>query len=161
MTIKVVKADYNNPSHAKHLILALDSYAKDPMGGGRGLALEVKDNLVSQLQKLPHAFSLLAYADDKLAGLTNCFHLFSTFSCKPLINIHDLIVLNKFRGKGISQQMLKRVEDIAVELSCCKITLEVLSGNEVAKSAYRKFGFKDYELDPEKGSALFWEKSLK
>ncbi|MFT5906124.1 MAG: ribosomal protein S18 acetylase RimI-like enzyme, partial [Cryomorphaceae bacterium] len=42
----------------------------------------------------------------------------------------------------------------------CKITLEVLSKNEVAKSAYQKFGFSGYELDPEAGKALFWEKPI-
>jgi len=43
------------------------------------------------------------------AGLVTCFELFSTFSCKPLINIHDVIVLKKFRGNGLSQKMLKKV----------------------------------------------------
>ncbi|MDQ7050362.1 MAG: GNAT family N-acetyltransferase [Enterobacterales bacterium] len=160
MTIQIVRADYHNPNHAKDLILALDSYAQDPMGGSTALTTNVKQHLIGQLQNLPHAFSLLAYADNQIAGLANCFQLFSTFSCKPIINIHDLVVLNKFRGRGISQQMLEKVVKIATGLGCCKITLEVLSGNEVAKSAYRKFGFKDYELDPNKGSALFWEKTL-
>jgi len=39
--------------------------------------------------------------------------------------------------------------------------LEVLSNNEVAKSAYSKFGFSGYELDPKAGAALFWQKTLK
>jgi ribosomal protein S18 acetylase RimI-like enzyme len=36
----------------------------------------------------------------------------------------------------------------------------VLSNNEAAKSAYQKFGFSDYELDPQAGTALFWQKLL-
>lgn len=56
--------------------------------------------------------------------------------------------------------MLEKVEEIARSKDCCKVTLEVLSNNEVAKSAYRKFGFSGYELDPEAGFALFWQKSL-
>jgi len=38
--------------------------------------------------------------------------------------------------QGISQMMLEKVEEIAKEKGCCKITLEVLSNNEVAKSSY-------------------------
>ena len=56
--------------------------------------------------------------------------------------------------------MLDEVERIAKEKGCCKLTLEVLEGNIVAKKAYEKFGFSSYELDPATGKALFWEKVL-
>ena len=69
-------------------------------------------------------------------------------------------MLNEFRGNGISQKMLEKVEEIARTKGCCKITLEVLSNNEAAKSAYRKFGFSDYVLDAKAGTALFWQKQL-
>ena len=90
----------------------------------------------------------------------NCFEAFSTFACKPLVNIHDIAVSSEFRGKGISQKMLAVVEEIARKKGCCKITLEVLQGNRVAQNAYRKFGFDNYALDPEAGHAEFWQKSL-
>ena len=63
--------------------------------------------------------------------------------------------------QGISQMMLAKVEEIAKEKGCFKITLEVLSKNEVAKSSYSKYGFKGYELDPKAGYAFFWQKQLK
>ena len=53
------------------------------------------------------------------------------------------------------------VEEVALLKGCFKITLEVLSSNVPAKAAYEKFGFTGYELDPEKGHALFWEKPLR
>ena len=160
MNIEIVEANYLSEQHEKEIPMLLDEYASDPMGGGQPLNENVKDNLVKKLSKLPHAFSVIAYADGLPAGLVNCFEAFSTFSCKPLINIHDLIVLNEYRGKGISQKMLGKVEEIAKSKDCCKVTLEVLSNNEVAKSAYSKFGFSGYELDPKVGVALFWQKQL-
>ena len=160
MHIEVIKADYLNGQHAKEIVLLLDAYASDPMGGGKPLAGEVKENVVRELSRLPHAFSLIAYVDGKAVGLVNCFEAFSTFSCKPLINVHDVIVLNEYRGNGISQLMLAKVEEIARLRGCCKITLEVLSNNKAAKTAYRKFGFTDYELDPQAGRALFWHKQI-
>jgi ribosomal protein S18 acetylase RimI-like enzyme len=78
----------------------------------------------------------------------------------PLVNIHDIVVLPKYRGRGISQFLLQEVEAIAREKGCCKLTLEVLEGNKVAQKAYTRFGFRDYVLDPSAGKALFWQKML-
>ncbi len=160
MTVEVFKADYHNSQHAAFVVFLLDRYAADPMGGSKPLADSVKQNLIQSLSSIPHAFSVLATVDGKPAGLINCFEGFSTFKCKPLVNIHDVTVLEEFRGLGISQQMLEKVEEIARSRDCCKLTLEVLSNNRVAKLAYSKFGFSDYELDPEAGTALFWQKKL-
>ena len=160
MTLSVVQADYFDAQHQQDIPYLLDLYAKDPMGGGQPLSEQVKGNLVKALSKLPPAFSVIAYVDDKPAGLVNCFEGFSTFACQPLINIHDVAVLNDYRGQGISQQMLAKVEEIARERGCCKLTLEVLSENSIAMSSYKKFGFSDYALDPDAGTALFWQKKL-
>jgi ribosomal protein S18 acetylase RimI-like enzyme len=43
---------------------------------------------------------------------------------------------------------------------CCKVTLEVLSGNAQAQRAYQRFGFEQYSLSPETGQALFMQKWL-
>ncbi|WP_345990598.1 GNAT family N-acetyltransferase [Sulfurimonas sp. HSL1-2] len=160
MNIQIVKADYCNEIHWADIPMLLDAYARDPMGGGQPLKETVKASLVSELAKRPYAFTVIAYADGKPAGLANCFEGFSTFACKPLVNIHDIAVLPEYRGIGISQKLLEKVEEIATEKGCCKITLEVLGNNAVAQAAYRKFGFAAYELDPAAGSAQFWEKKL-
>ena len=160
MNIKLVVADYNDPEQASDLVFLLDSYARDPMGGSEPLSKNTVDNLAATLSKIPYAFSVICYVDNKAAGLINCFEAFSTFKCKPLINIHDVVVLADYRGLAISQKMLTKVEQIAADKGCCKLTLEVLDGNVIAKNAYQKFGFKGYELDPSKGQAQFWEKEL-
>lgn len=161
MNIAVFTLNYQDTIHTQDMLFLLDNYALDPMGGATALSQAVRDNLASELAKLPQAFSVICYVDGKPAGLVNCFEAFSTFKCKPLINIHDLVVSSEYRGLGLSQKMLEYVENIAKEKGCCKITLEVLEGNQVAKNAYLKFGFAGYELDPQMGKALFWEKPLK
>jgi ribosomal protein S18 acetylase RimI-like enzyme len=160
MNIEILIVDYNDPQQGKDLAYLLDQYAKDPMGGGVGLSDEVKATLASSLAKVPHAYSAIAYADGKPAGLINCFEAFSTFKCKPLVNIHDIIVVSAFRGLGLSQKMLAKVAAVAKDKGCCKLTLEVLDGNQTAKNAYIKFGFAGYELDPVMGKAMFWDKPL-
>lgn len=160
MNVEIIQADYANPKHRDEIPVVLNAYASDPMGGGVPLSAFTKANLVNKLSALGHAFTILAYVDGEPAGLVNCLEGFSSFACQSLINIHDVVVLAKFRGHGLSQSMLQRVEAIARERGCCKITLEVLSNNTVAKNAYAKFGFAGYELDPAAGQALFWEKAL-
>ena len=130
------------------------------MGGSQPLSESVRSNLANELSKLPHAFSIICYVNNKPAGLVNCFEAFSTFKCKPLINIHDVVVVSEFRGLGLSQKMLSKVEEIAKQKGCCKITLEVLEGNKVAQNSYLKFGFAGYELDPIMGKALFWQRKV-
>jgi len=114
MNIKVIKANYLNTKHEKEIQKLLNIYASDPMGGGKPLNKKIKENIVKELSKLPYAFSLIAYANEGPIGLANCFESFSTFACKPLINIHDFVVLEKCRGNGVSQKMLNKVEEIAI-----------------------------------------------
>jgi len=160
MNLKIEKVDYLNKTHARDLTFLLNEYACDKMGGGTPLEQYVLDNLTTELSKLPHAISIICYIDNNPAGLINCFEAFSTFYCKPIINIHDVMVLEDFRGQGLSHKMLAEVEKIAQSKGCCKLTLEVLSKNETAMSSYKKYGFDDYTLDPETGHALFWQKIL-
>jgi ribosomal protein S18 acetylase RimI-like enzyme len=84
----------------------------------------------------------------------------STFACKPLINIHDLYVDTVARGQGTGQGLLEFVQARARERGCCKVTLEVLSGNTKALEAYIRFGFEHYTLDDKTGNALFMHKSV-
>jgi ribosomal protein S18 acetylase RimI-like enzyme len=160
MKIETIKAEYLNPIHAEHIGYLLNYYALDTMGGGAGLPISVYENVAAELYRLPHAFSLLVYVDGQPAGLTNCFEVFSTFRCKPLINIHDVIVVSEYRGLGICQRMLAMAEEVARKRGCCKLTLEVLEGNTIAKNSYTRFGFQGYELNPAMGKALFWQKNL-
>jgi ribosomal protein S18 acetylase RimI-like enzyme len=158
--ILILQASYSNPIHAEAICLVLDHYAQDPMGGGHPLTADVLQQLPGELAKRPHAFSVLAFVNGEPAGLVNCFEGFSTFACRPLVNVHDVAVVDKFRGLGLSQKMLHKVEDIARQRGCCKITLEVLEGNDVAQAAYAKFGFSAGMFDPAHGRMMFWTKGL-
>lgn len=160
MSVEILQANYTNPQHAEDLVTLLNGYALDPMGGAQALSEYTQLNLVNALNNTPNALTVLCYVDGKPAGLINCFQGFSTFKCKPILNIHDVTVNSEFRGLGISIKMMEKVESIAKERGVCKLTLEVLQGNEVAKNAYIKFGFAGYELDPAMGKAMFWEKAL-
>lgn len=160
MAIEIRLANYNDTQDASVLVELLNGYALDPMGGGEALSEYTQKNLAQSLANIPHAYTVLAFVDGEPAGLINCFEAFSTFKCRPLVNIHDVTVSSKFRGLGLSIKMMELVEQEANNRNACKLTLEVLEGNKVAQNSYQKFGFSGYELDPKMGKAMFWEKPL-
>ncbi len=159
--VTTVRADYADPAHAAALVLLLDAYASDPAGGGEGLSDFAKQNLVRELAARPQAYSVLAFDSELPVGLVNCIEGFSTFACKPLVNVHDVAVLASHRGRGIAEQMLSLAEAIAVERGAVKMTLEVLSGNHGAVRLYERIGYAGYQLDPAMGTARFLQKWLR
>lgn len=160
MTIEVVLADYRDSAQAAALVELLDGYARDPAGGGTPLSAQVRAELPAALAARPQAFSVLAYDDGQPVGLINCVEGFSTFACRPLVNVHDVVVAPSHRGQRLAQRMLEKVEQEARARGACKLTLEVLSGNVSARKAYEREGFADYQLDPAFGSAMFMQKKL-
>jgi ribosomal protein S18 acetylase RimI-like enzyme len=157
---RIVAADFDNPLHAAAIVGLLDEYASGPTGGGRPLSPFARNELVSQLRARPTIHVLLAVADERAVGLAICIEGFSTFACKPLLNIHDLAVTQDFRGRGIGRMLLEEAEARARELGCCKLTLEVLGGNDNAQRLYRSCGYAPYELDPAVGKAMLWQRAL-
>jgi ribosomal protein S18 acetylase RimI-like enzyme len=158
--IAIVRARYDDPAHAAALVDLLDHYARDPAGGGAPLSDFARGNLVASLAARPFVFSVLAFDGATPVGLVNAIEGFSTFACKPLVNVHDVVVASSHRGRGIAARLFAEVEAIARERSACKLTLEVLSGNGAARALYEKLGFDDYQLDPAMGQAQFMQKWL-
>lgn len=159
-SLQVCQADYHDPIHASALVRLLDAYAQDPAGGAEPLGAFAKANLVKELADRPQAFSVLAFAGGQAVGLVNCIEGFSTFACRPLVNVHDVAVLASHRGQRVAEKMLVLAEQIARGRGACKLTLEVLAGNASAIRLYARMGFAGYELDPAMGKAQFFQKWL-
>ncbi len=158
--ITFVRANLLDLDHSQAIVSLLDEYASSREGGGESLSDISKQRLPQALAQRSFCHIVLAYHNEKPAGLAICFESFSTFSCKAILNIHDFMIASQYRGQGLSKKLLKEVEILAQELDCCKITLEVLENNKIARNAYHSCGFNSYELKPEFGRALFYEKKL-
>ncbi|MFC0203667.1 GNAT family N-acetyltransferase [Novosphingobium soli] len=160
LDLAITRADFADPDDAAALVAMLDAYARDPMGGGEPLPDDVRARLAPALAQVPGAFAFLARLGDEPVGLAICFMGFSTFAARPLVNIHDVSVVPASRGRGIARALFAAIEDEARRRGACKITLEVLSGNHRAQDLYASMGYGDFQLDPEAGHALFWQKRL-
>ena len=162
-SVLVCRADYANPMHAAAVVDMLDAYAQDPMGGGEGLSDYAKAHLVPSLAARPQAFTVLAFGGvdgQQPIGLVNCIEGFSTFACRPLVNVHDVAVLPGHRGQRVAERMLALAQEIATERGACKLTLEVLEGNAGAIKLYKRIGFANYQLGQAMGNAQFLQKWL-
>lgn len=159
-TFQISVVDYASPRDQIAFKSLLNMYACDPMGGSEPLDPAVLERLCPDLAKIPTAMSWLAWHKEQPVGLLNAFKVYSTFKGKPLMNIHDIAVHPDFRGQGVGQQLIATLEQYARAHHCCKMTLEVLTGNLPARHTYLKVGFEDYALDPEFGSACFMQKWL-
>jgi ribosomal protein S18 acetylase RimI-like enzyme len=144
-TVEIVPCDFNNPDHCKALISLMNEYIADKMGGGIPYTEEQKTALVEGLRRHESKLIMLAKAGDRFVGLTNSFVNFATFTVKPFVNIHDVIVTGEWRNKGLGRLMLSKVIEKAQELGCSKVTLEVREDNDNAKHLYNSLGFHDAE----------------
>jgi ribosomal protein S18 acetylase RimI-like enzyme len=143
--VEIIPCDFNNPDHCKALVNLMNEYIADKMGGGIPYTGEQKVALVEGLRRHESKLIVLAKAGDRFVGLTNCFINFATFTVKPFVNIHDVIVTGDWRNKGLGRLMLSNVIEKAQELGCSKVTLEVREDNENAKHLYDSLGFHDAE----------------
>jgi ribosomal protein S18 acetylase RimI-like enzyme len=150
----VRRADLGDPSDARAFVHLLGAYMSDPKGD-MSAHTSVDPGVVDKLCAVPHAAVHFAELDGEVVGMTVCFTGFSTFRGAPLINIHDIIVLDGFRRRGVGQALMKAVEEHARALGGCKITLEVREDNGAAMRLYRRAGFGD-ETVPMR----FWVKYL-
>lgn len=158
--VQIVAADLTRADHQAAVVSLTAAYALDPMGNEGPLPDDVLARLVPGLASLPTTRVLLAYLDGRAVGLATCFLGFSTFKGRPLLNIHDLVVREEARGRGIGRQLLGAVAAKAVELGCCKVTLEVHGQNERAKHLYEATGFAQVGLGTRGGGVLFYARGL-
>lgn len=157
--ITVIEADLADAAQQRAVVELTDAYATDPMGSGAPLPTDVRARLIEGLRRHPTTIVFLAYDGEAAVGLATCFLGFSTFAARPLLNIHDLVVLPAQRGRGVGRALLKAVERKANALGCCKVTLEVTEANHTARRVYERAGFHQ-AVYGEGGGLLAYAKAL-
>ncbi len=159
--IQILEANLDLTLHSRAILDLLNAYAADPMGNGHPLEKEVLNALIPGLQNHPTTLIFIAFCENKAVGIVTCFKGFSTFMARQTIHISDFYVLPDYQGKKIGRQLLETVEKAAIDLQCCRVTLEVQENNDRALRIYKKAGFiRDLHVK-EAGPALFFSKSLR
>ena len=160
MAISLVTADLADPGHRDAVRDMIDAYARDPHGAGHGLPADVLERLVPGLAQHPTTVVFLAFDGSTPAGVAVCFRGFSTFTARPLLNVHDLAVHPAYRRRGVGRALLEHAASHARGLGCVKLTLEVREENEAARALYRACGFGDADIGSGALRTLFLERRL-
>lgn len=63
-------------------------------------------------------------------------------------HVTNIAVHEKYRGLGVGNKIMEGLIDICRDRNIVAMTLEVRKTNEVAKSLYDKYGFKEYGIRP-------------
>ncbi len=66
---------------------------------------------------------------------------------RPHAYVADLFVREAHRGQGIGTALLAEAERLAIARGVPRLYIGVLSGNDRAEQAYRRFGFRPYALE--------------
>ncbi len=149
MKLEIALTNLGSPADTAALVDVLDTYARDPMGGGKPLTGEVCARLVPDLRARVlsgNAVVLLARNEGRPVGVAVCFTSYSTFSARPVLNVHDLAVIPEVRGQGVGRALLSAIEAAALTRRCGKVTLEVREDNARARQLYERIGFADSAL---------------
>ena len=110
-----------------------------------------------ELTKNKMAIYIVAKEDEKIIGYGGMWHVINEG------HITNVAVKKEYRGKGIGNQIINALIDIAKEKEMIGITLEVRTSNDVAQNLYKKNGFiiegirKEYYDDNKEDAILMWK----
>lgn len=157
MAINIVfeQCNWQNPEHTGAFLNLLNHYMSDPMGDYPPLNEHDKQKLLVHLSNHPTVEVLLMKYENDYAGMATTFINYSTFKLKPYMYIHDVVVLDKYRGKGLGKALIRELINISENRDYCKLTLEVREDNPAAQQVYKNLGFEEC-----KPRMYFWERKI-
>ena len=79
--------------------------------------------------------------EKKLMGFVQLYPLFSSTRMKRLWLLNDLYVNEKYRGKGISKELINEAKDFATKTNSAGLTLETEKSNAIGNKLYPKVDF--------------------
>lgn len=83
---------------------------------------------------------------ENLIGFVQLYPIFSSTRMKRLWLLNDLFVDEKYRGKGISKQLIEASKKLCYDTNACGLILETAKTNDIGNSLYPKT---DFVLDKE------------
>lgn len=80
--------------------------------------------------------------EGKLTGFATYYYQLVSFPAKKVLYLEDIFVREAYRRNGIGNMFLERLEQIARENDCLKMTWKCLSWNQNSQSFYEHIGAK-------------------
>ena len=116
----------------------------------RGNACKYDEAALTELLQDPNRPILIGEAEGKVAGYAFC--VLQEVKNDPVLcsrkelYLDDLCVDESYRGQGVATALYGKVCDLARELGCQAVTLNVWCGNESAMAFYEKRGMQKRKI---------------
>lgn len=88
----------------------------------------------------PYLRSIEYYVGNEVIGYLNYSLIYDR------IEVDNFLVVEHERNKGIGRKLMSYLVCVAINNHVINITLEVRESNEIARSLYKKFGFREVAL---------------
>jgi ribosomal protein S18 acetylase RimI-like enzyme len=141
MTFELVPLDVYAETDAHLLTTMISLCAEEKDNLGYPLSEEVKTKLIQLFKENPHALAFAGYENGQAISVLMGFKMFSSWTGKTMFNVHDLVVLDAFRGQGYGSKTIQALEVWAKSEGIEQLTLEVTDDNLLATAFHHKNGF--------------------
>ena len=110
--------------------------------------MELAESFIKERLENNESIIFLALADDnKPAGFTQLYPIYSSVRAAKNWLLNDLYVDAAFRKQGIGQALIKAAMDFAKSEDSTYVKLETAYDNYTAQSLYEAIGFKKQEIE--------------
>lgn len=134
MQIKIRKGTKDDMQALHQLIVELAIYEKAP----HEVTNTVTDMIKDGFGDYPVFYSVVAETENEIAGMAIFYIKYSTWKGKG-VYLEDIIVTEKYRGKGIGTLLFNQVVAEARAINAKQLHWQVLDWNETAISFYKKY----------------------
>ncbi|WP_207388415.1 GNAT family N-acetyltransferase [Gramella sp. KN1008] len=135
MKINIRKAQKEDMGEVLKLIKELAVFEKEP----EAVIIDENDLIRDGFGKNPAFHCFVAEANEKIEGMALVYFRYSTWKGKT-VHLEDLIVREKFRGKGLGSALYTEVIKFAAEEKVKRTEWVVLNWNKTAADFYRRSG---------------------
>ncbi len=140
MNFKLRKAQQTDMKSVLLLIKELATFEKEPDAVQITAKILVEDGF-----GIDPAFQVIvAEFDNEIIGMVLFYQRYSTWKGKA-IHLEDLIVQQKYRGKGVGNALYSEVLKYAYKNNYKRVAWDVLDWNKVAIDFYRSTGAKVFD----------------
>ncbi len=135
MKINIRKASKEDMGAVLELIRELAIFEKEP----EAVIISENDLIKDGFGENPAFHCFVAEADGKIEGMALVYFRYSTWKGKT-VHLEDLIVREKFRGKGLGSALYTEVIKFAAEQKVKRAEWVVLNWNKDASDFYKRSG---------------------
>ena len=116
---------------------------------GRGVAKGTADDATHTIQFAGHlrrleVVTLVAELGNDVVGVLDMEYHQRLGDHRPQARVHDLVVAEAVRGRGIGELLLSRAEKLARKRGCFRMALVTAAWRDRTHSFYRARGWSDY-----------------